>query len=107
MSCVSFRLTVQRTRALGHDGYFQVMDDPHSTDKLIKKFRLLYDEADIHCQNLEDIWKKEDKVQQVSQKGATFFKDVLMVISLSMQAVNVLVTLYDLTREKLSILFDD
>ena len=59
------------------------MDDEHSVDKLIKKYRQLYDQADMSCQQLEELWQKnEEQMEIVSSQGGDFFKHVLLVIAL-------------------------
>ena len=72
-----FSFASQANQALRHDGHFQGMDDEQSRDKLVTKYRQLYDQADLSSQKLEDDY--QDQLSVLENHGGNLFLEVLEV----------------------------
>ena len=73
----NFSFASQANQALRHDGHFQGMDDEQSRDKLVTKYRQLYDQADLSSQKLEDDY--QDQLSVLENHGGNLFLEVLEV----------------------------
>ena len=74
------RLDSKRSRAIKRDGHFQVMDDRFNRDKMVKRYKELYNQIDIISVALENKLTSDLDLQEyVESRIGAYFADILKV----------------------------